>query len=252
MACSSLLPIISRYLSFLFFGLLAFTCIVQSAPPPAGQSVIPTAIDYNTTSERPSLVSRDDDEPTIVSQRWPGVWTGKVSCQNVLPNGLASFARGIAVVAYGAMLKDGGPKANLVTTFCIPGQYCWIATIPNRNPEGKEYVAEQMRSVPQWLEAYGPQYEDSQYHSEDLAIALAAGDGVRYPYSVEINGKPVNATMRVYGLYKVINNSNPAVDQIGAVGDRWPCTFAGRDINLRTQTCSQVLTKLGISFLYKP
>jgi hypothetical protein len=52
------------------------------------------------------------------------------------------------------------------------------------------------------------------YHSEDLAISLAAGAGVRYPYSVEISGKPVNATVRVYGLYKVIKDSNPAADQL--------------------------------------
>jgi hypothetical protein len=258
MACSSLLPIISRYLSFLFFGLLVFTCIVHSAPPPARQSVIPTAIDYNAILERYPLVSRAGKQTWFTNTRWTTTWVGKVSCQKVHPNTLQSFGQAIAKNAYDSMLVDIheeklDPKwaANVIATLCIPGQSCWVASIP-RGPDATAWVAEMMRTVPQWLESYGPQLPNSLFHSEDLALALASQDGVRYPYSVDIDGTTYQAIVNVYGVYDMSKGNNPPMDRFGEAGIRWPCASAGQNRNGRETPCTKVLKQLGIDFTYKP
>lgn len=187
MACSSLLPIISRYLSFLFFGLLVFTCIVHSAPPPARQSVIPTAIDYNAILERYPLVSRDGKQTWFTNTRWTTTWVGKISCQKVYPNTLQSFGQAIAKNAYDSMLVDIheeklDPKlaANVIATLCIPGQSCWVASIP-RGPDATAWVAEMIRTVPQWLESYGPQLATAYFIQKisPLPLPLRTGSDIR-------------------------------------------------------------------------
>lgn len=145
----------------------------------------------------------------------------------------------------------------MVASFCIPRQFCWIASIPSRWGPALVFVYSMIENMPAWKAAFGKSDPYSEYYSEDLAIASATQDGVTYPYSRAMPqgflnlGPTERSVVNVYGMYSPIGQSVPPVDWAGPAGVRWPCTNVpqGRD---RPSACSIVLERLDIKFTYYP
>lgn len=241
-------PILIAKPSFKFIllsSLWLFTSIASSAPALTGQESDLSLPVFNQSLLEHGLVPRDD----WFKPRWPGVWTGSVTCPNLTNTSGISLA--LATNGYNLIMRVPTEKRyNLVAAFCISGLKCYMGSIPDRHQFAKNFVNQQVGRVPEWQRAFGATTDSTEFHAEDLALALAAEAGVRFPYvrQVPTNGNPVmvKGRMKVYGQY---TDKIDGGDGKGPIGVRWPCTAADRD--RRPAACFATLSALQLVFDYQ-